>query len=231
VRDEEEVAHLTKVLRLPVGAEVEATDGRGNWCVGRLAAVGSREAAITAETEGYRASHSKRLVLALGALKHGAFDEILPGLVELGVDQIRIFLQEGADRTRIAPKAVDRWARIARQALKQCKRVHLPEIAVHGSLAALLTAVGEEAGLAKLVLEPSADQGLLSALGAGFAPAGATGVVLVVGGEQGLSAGELGALRSQGFIGTSCGDGILRAVTAALAAVAAAALVRGSEPC
>lgn len=226
VRDAEEITHLTKVLRLKAGAEVEATDGRGHWCHGALTEVGGREAQVTATEEGFRPAAAQRIVVCLGALKHGAFDEILPGLVELGADAIHLFLQDGAEKTRLSPKALERWRRIEAQALKQCKRVHLPALETHDSLDALLKGLGG-GGLARLVLAPGADEGLLPALGAAHSRPDGTGVALVVGAEQGLNPKELEALAAQGFKSVHCGDGILRAVTAALAATAAAALVRG----
>ncbi len=229
VRDPEELTHLSKVLRLSVGADVEATDGAGAFCEGVLTEIAKTAAVIAVRAEGFRAAPERKIVLGIGALKHGAFDEILPGLVELGVDAVHLFLQDGADKTRLAPKAVERWHRIAGQALKQCKRVHLPGLTTHTSFAAFLAALaaGPDGRRERLVLAPGANLGLLAALTAAFARQGGAGVTLVVGGEQGLDADELEALQDGGFTPVHCGDGILRAVTAALAAASAATLVRG----
>jgi 16S rRNA U1498 N3-methylase RsmE len=77
-----------------------------------------------------------------------------------------------------------------------------------------------------LVLAPGADTDLLTALAPAYGATG-RGATLVVGAEQGLDAAELAALAGAGFRPAHCGSGILRAVTAVVAATAAAALARG----
>lgn len=228
IRDPEELLHLAKVLRLDAGAAVEVTDGAGAAGSGVLTTIAKSEARVSVDSESFHEASRRGIVLALGALKHGVFDEILPSLVELGVDAVHIFLQEGCEKSRLAPKAVERWERIAGQALKQCKRVHRPRLVTHSSLAAMLATQSIEMPYhSRLVLTPGVDRGLLPALGDALGQEGGAGVVLAIGSEQGLSAMEMQALRGAGFGEVHCGDGILRAVTAALAAVAAAALVRG----
>ena len=50
---------------------------------------------------------------------------------------------------------------------------------------------------------------------------------IAVGGEQGWAEGELKELRRNEFMEAHAGSGILRAVTAAMAATAVSSLVRG----
>ncbi len=219
VDDEDEVTHFGRVLRLEVGCEVEVCDGAGRAAVGTVVEAGKKAFLVLPQVETVAERKTPRLVLALGALKHGALDEILASLVELGIDEVHAFLSEGVDKTRIAPKAVERWQRIATQALKQCKRPFAATVAAHPSLEALLAhlertgSMGPGAG--RFVLAPGASSSLLAASGGAKAA-----IVCVVGSEAGLGEGDRKRLAGAAFVPVHCGESILRAVTAALAAAA-----------
>ena len=134
--------------------------------------------------------------------------------------------QPGADKSRLAPKAVERWQRIALQALKQCKRDFAVQIIVHPDIKTA-AAANQCEGSVRLTLLPDAERGFLDAVMAAHADRATDRVAFAVGGEQGLAPAELDVLGGAGFIPAHCGSGILRAYTAALTATAVAALVRG----
>jgi 16S rRNA (uracil1498-N3)-methyltransferase len=220
---EDEARHAAKILRLQVGDEVEVTNGRGDWAVGRIAELKSSGGRVDAEVERSDPRPPFALGVAVGALKPGDVDDVIPALAEMGVDHVRVFGQDGAAKARLAEKAQARWTRILEQAIKQCKRAWLPELAVFGSVDELIAATA--GGAAKrIVLLPSADATLGELLAAGGSKAAAGGAVeLVIGGEQGFSEREEALLEAGGYRKAALGSYVLRANTAAVAAAAVAA--------
>jgi len=215
----EEAHHLAKVLRLEEGAAVEVTDARGVWALGTVVRIGAKAVAIEATDEFREAAPDVRLAFAIGALKPGAVDDILPALTELGVDTVHVFLQKESAKSRLTDKVAERWQRILVQALKQCKRARLPAIVEHGSLAALLHETAGDAETRRYMLAAGAARPLGELLRQGGP---GRGVLLVAGGEKGLIPDEEAALFEAGFCAASLGPHVLRAVTAAVAAVAVA---------
>ena len=230
----DEAFHLVKVLRLPPGAAVEVFDGAGRVGRGRLA-LGANERQAVVELEQpatLEAPPARRHRLAIGALKPASVDDLLPGLTELGIDEVHIFGQPGSARDRLSPKAEERWQRITVAAAKQCKRAYLPSVHLHADLASMVARL--PAGRSGWVLSPEASRSALAAL----VPAnplawdlaqsrnGPDACTAVVGGEKGLSAAEEERLREAGFTPIRLGAHILRATTAALAIASLLALSR-----
>lgn len=211
--------HLAKVLRLAEGAEVEVANGRGWWAPGRVTAIRGKEVLVAEDELHEVAAAAWPVIFAVGALKPGAVDEILPALTELGVDEVWVFGQEGAAKVRLADKAVERWQRILVAAVKQCKRAWVPELRVFGSIKDMIAAVPQ--GVTRVVLSGETERSLLEV------GQGARGLVMVAGGEKGLDVAEETTLREAGFTEARIGGHVLRAVTAAVAAAAVAAVLRG----
>ncbi|MEN9834447.1 MAG: Ribosomal small subunit methyltransferase [Pseudomonadota bacterium] len=209
----DEAHHFVKVLRLAVNEVVEVTDGQGHWVRGSVSAVTGREVEVQV-IESYRVESPRiMLELAVGALRPGAVDEILPMLCELGVDRIHVFGQHGVAKSRLGPKVHERWNRILVQAIKQCKRPWLPSIQEHESVEALIAAT-TRTGLARLCLDPAAKVVLPRAL----QDFGRSDVLAIVGGEKGFDPRESAVLNEARVVGVQLGSSILRAVTATVAA-------------
>lgn len=206
----EEAFHLKRVLRLNVGDTVEVFDGKGRLATGTLQTVTDKEALITAEPAQISAPPTSQLVLALGALKPSLVDELLPGLVEVGLDELWLWQQEGTDKHRLQDKQLERWQRIIIAATKQSKRVWLPEVRSFASQSALLEHLPSMAFANKYVLSPDGQSSILAA------PLVSGPTLAVVGGERGLEAAETAAFTQRGFQAVSAGPYILRAITAAL---------------
>ncbi|MBM4250543.1 MAG: 16S rRNA (uracil(1498)-N(3))-methyltransferase [Deltaproteobacteria bacterium] len=213
----DEAHHFAKVLRLAIDEIVEVTDGGGRWISGTVTAVTSREVTIRVSQSHQVAPPIIRLELAVGALRHGTVDEILPMLCELGVDRIHVFGQYGVAKSRLGPKVHERWHRILVQSIKQCKRPWLPSVEEHESVDALLTATAglNGADVARFYLDPAATLLMPKALQA----CGTSHVLAIVGGEKGFDPREEAALNEAQVTGVQLGSSILRAVTAAVAAV------------
>jgi 16S rRNA (uracil1498-N3)-methyltransferase len=206
--------HLTKVLRLPVKTEVEVFDGKGWVAWGRVERLSSQSTIVQIEGVLPQRTQQPTITICLGALKSNSCDELLPPLVELGVDVFHLFISEGNARHRGSETAQARWQRILLTAVKQCKRSTIPTIAVWPSCEALLQEATFPADAQRWMLDPESE----TLLGAGIKAQ--TPSVIGVGSEKGLSSMEGTLFREAGFAPVSLGNSILRATTAAIAAVA-----------
>lgn len=218
--DDAEAHHALKVLRLPPGEAVEVMDGMGAVARGTLKPTGKESADVDVIESRTEPAEPAGLELAMGALKPGDLDDILPALVELGMTRISIFINEQSGKSRVAEKSLDRWQRIVDASVKQSKRAWRPEVTAFSSL---------EEWLRALPPQPSADEirwifaepSLLAA--ATTAPLGTPpGRIFMVrglvGSEKGFSPSEVRAALDAGFFPVSLGPHVLRARTAAIAA-------------
>lgn len=213
ILDEDEAEHARKVLKLKVGTEVEFTDGLGTHGRG-LVHQSQKDGVLIAASHVEQMPPAKTLhALALGALKPGDIDEILPALVELGIREIHIFQQQDTAKFRTSDKQTERWDRIVKAAVKQSKQAWLSHVIVHESLEAALIALKPFDN--RLVLDAAAEVPLLDVCDRKKLKTAA-----VVGGERGLNAAELAVCQSLGFTPVKMGPYVLRAKTAAVAVAA-----------
>ncbi len=214
----EDIVHITRVLRLQDGDEIEVADGRGSACLAKLHRIGKDRVEIAVTKEWQQEAPEFKIAIAVGALKPAAVDEMLPHAVELGVDVIVCFGQKNVAKFRLGDEQVERWRRIAKASFKQCKRMWLPEILVLPDLAACFQ---HFSGWRGYVLDADAEAHLLD-------EAPMVGhEVAIIGGERGLDAEELSMATTAGFRRVAIGEHVLRAVTAA--GIATFALARRRE--
>lgn len=220
----DEFFQLTKILRLKIGDEVEAFDARGNSTSGKIVSLSAKEALLEGLPLKKQEIPTSPIIVGLGVLKPGFMDELLPYLVELGADEIHIFLQRGVQKKRIGEKSKVRWDKICLAAVKQCKRAFLPKIQQWASLDDFLKESSFD-GRNKLYLNLEAEIALAADEGNVE-----KGTCLLVGGEIGFSELEIDLMEEHGFKGRKLGAFVLRAITASIAATAiVAAKTRGSH--
>ncbi|HYX38924.1 MAG TPA: RsmE family RNA methyltransferase [Oligoflexus sp.] len=214
--------HLLKVLRLPVGSELEIADGAGHVAQACLTHSGKNEGVFEVLQEDFFAAPAAaaQITLAIGALKPQSADDLLPYLIELGMDGIEVFASQSVDKNRMQDKVRERWDRIATAAMKQCKRPWVPVISWSDGLEVLIHKAAAFPN--RIFLDPEGEQNL-----ARWQPLQAGPTLAVIGSEKGLDADEVLALREQGFVGCRIEGSILRATTAA---IASAALLRQIIP-
>jgi 16S rRNA (uracil1498-N3)-methyltransferase len=140
----------------------------------------------------------------------------LEKLTELGVGRVVPMIAQRTEEhlAKAAAKRVERWRKIAREASQQARRVAPPEIA---DPVALKKAALEEQG-SRIVLAESEEQLSLRAALSGLRAS----LALAFGPEGGWSEAELALFNAGGWKPASLGHTILRAETAAIAAVAVA---------
>ncbi|MCX6126856.1 MAG: RsmE family RNA methyltransferase [Proteobacteria bacterium] len=213
-----ELEHVRKVLKLKVCDRVELMNGEGAVAEGAISEITSHSMEISAEIEWMFACPKINVALAIGALKPADFDETLPSLIELGIGEIHVFQQEDTAGFRTSEKAQDRWKRIILSAAKQSKSAWLPTLYTHGTLSAALKAL--QSFETKIVLDVSGDSNFLE-----YLSAPAKSLVVLIGGERGLSSGELNLCEEAHYHRAKMGGLVLRAKTAAQAAAALVSVV------
>lgn len=207
---EEEWHHILKVLRLSSGAAIEITDGQGWVAQATLDEVGKNKGSLQLSSELFQPKplSQNELVMGLGILKPQGIDEVLPGLVELGVNRLFLIPFLGMDRSRVSDKLLDRWQRQIISASKQAKAAWFPELHVLKSFDAFMD---EAARYQKrYLLDPDGTAEPL--------PAQFLGPVLaVIGSEGGWHETEVEKFSAQGFQKLRLKSNILRATTAVIA--------------
>jgi 16S rRNA (uracil1498-N3)-methyltransferase len=151
-----------------------------------------------------------RLTLAVPVLKGDRSEEVIEAASQLGVSRFVPFTSSRSVARELSATKRERWQKIAREAAETAHRGEIPRIAELVTWDGLFASLG--AG-AVVCWEEAADPHLLD-----VAPAG--DVALVVGPEGGLTAAEIELARGRGAAIASLGTRILRAETAAIAAVA-----------
>lgn len=206
-RDE---ARHARVRRLTLGDAVALFDERGHSCVGAVSAVARDHIAVRVTAVRPPDEHESGLdlTLAIGLLKADKLDWVIEKATELGVTRLQPFASQ---HTLAQPSAArrTRWQQIARAAAKQCGRSRVPLVAPPCDLAAVL-----QAPATRLLLAEHGTTVPLASVDA------AGPLVLIVGAEGGFSAAELAAARAAGAHLIGLGPRILRAETAAVAALA-----------
>lgn len=118
--------HLTRVLRVREGDPLTVGDGAGNWRPCRL---GSEPEPL--EPVRHVPKPMPEVGVAFALIKGGRPELVVQKLTELGVDRIVPFVAERSivqwDPAKAA-KNHERFTRIAREAVMQCRRAWLPRI-------------------------------------------------------------------------------------------------------
>jgi 16S rRNA (uracil1498-N3)-methyltransferase len=212
----EHADHLVRVLRARVGQEFDVAAGS---VVRRGRVVSIAEGRIDFELhEEIPIAVTANLTLLLAIFKFDRMEWAIEKCTELGVSRIVPVVARRTDAhlASASPKRADRWRKIALQASEQSRRSAPPEIA---DPIKLRDAIGLPGALRILLAETEGQTMLRDVLAANKS---ADGVLLAIGPEGGWAEDELQFFAAEGWISASLGSTILRAETAAIAAVAIA---------
>ena len=225
-----DLAHrIARVLRMPAGERVRLFDGSGREVVAVLAGVTAQAVSVRLLDELLPAPPEPRLHLYQALIRPNRFDWLLEKATELGATTLTPVVSERVQvrRSELGPSRAARWARIIVEACEQCGRRTLPELRDPRSFS---EALAEASGVIVLAWETA--RGDAPALGTALrnlqrdgvdAAADGAEVSLFIGPEGGFAVAEVAAARERGVVVVSLGPRILRAETAALAALAVAA--------
>jgi 16S rRNA (uracil1498-N3)-methyltransferase len=217
-------AHLVRVLRARVGQEFDiAANGRVRR--GQITRI-DNERVEFALAEDVPAVAVAEVTLLLAIFKFDRLEWAIEKCTELGAARIvpLIAARTDAHLAAAAEKRVERWRRLARQASEQSRRSTPPEIAAPIKLGREALALeGVRIVLAESERQLMLRDALRSAAGArttaDSTPAPGH-VALAIGAEGGWTNGELKLFADAGWTNASLGNTILRAETAAIAALA-----------
>jgi 16S rRNA (uracil1498-N3)-methyltransferase len=225
----EKLAHQVRdVLHLGMGEQLVLLDNSGDEVLAVVAKSGRAGVEVRAvERRAGQSESPVRVVLCQGLLKSAWFEWILEKGTELGVSTFAPILcrRSMAGLEEAGPSKIQRWQRILQEAAEQCGRARIPELLPIRPLMHALNAIPDDA-LALIPWEEEHDQTLRAALlpylkkDISAAHNDPRTVVVFIGPEGGLMAEEVALAQRHGVQAVSLGTRILRAETAALAAVA-----------
>jgi 16S rRNA (uracil1498-N3)-methyltransferase len=222
-----ELNHLRRVLRLRTEDRVVLFDDAGCEHEGIIRDLSEDRAEIEI-LRPYRVDNESPLqtILALGLTKGEKMDWVVEKATELGVHTILPFFSSYTvpklNERKMAQRS-ERWQKIAVSAAKQCGRARIPKILALTEFRDLLKTVSRDA-LRLLFWEKECEQQLSELKETRTI---ISEVVVTIGPEGGFSAQEAALALDQGFQAVRLGRRILRAETAAVAALAAVQLLWG----
>jgi 16S rRNA (uracil1498-N3)-methyltransferase len=202
--------YLGNVMRLGVGAELLLFDGQSGEWLARIADAGKKRMTLVVERRTHDAEAIPDVWLAFAPIKRAQTDWLVEKATELGVARL---LPVMTQRTVAERVKLERLESIAIEAAEQCGRTRLPDIAEPVTLKQMLSS---RDAARKLYF---ADEGGGEPASEAFRPGPA---LILIGPEGGFTDEERALIRAaRSAVPISLGPRILRAETAALAALAA----------
>lgn len=197
--------YLGNVLRMGEGAELLLFDGESGEWRARIEGAAKKRLVLRVVEQVRPAETLPPLTLAFAPVKRAPVEWLVEKATELGVARLLPVVTQRTVVERLNP---ERLAAIAIEAAEQCGRTRLPVIAPAVKLPALL-----EMHEGMLIF---ADETGGVPMASAVAPGPAT---ILIGPEGGFTPDERTAILAAGAKGVGLGPRILRAETAALAAV------------
>ena len=208
--------HLSRVLRAHIGQQFEIATPTGVR-LGEIVEIepGRVVFSTTVLSESSSAQSSSTIHLYLAIFKFDRFEWAIEKCTELGVKRIvpMIARRTDAHLATAAEKRVERWQRIAHEAAQQSRRETAPEI---DNPIKLEVQVPRVQGKRIVLSELEHQQRLADLIG------NDSELSLAIGPEGGWTGAELAVFTQSEWIAASLGSTILRAETAAIAALAIA---------
>lgn len=236
LENKDDLHHLRKVLRARPGMELDISDGdcwEYKTCLEEL----TEDCATLKilDKQKFATEPATSVTLYQGVPKASKMETVIQKTVEMGVDTIVPVFME---RTVVVEKGnfgkkLERWNKIAAEAVKQCKRGLIPRVTESYDVDKMLAELPNY----DLIICPYENEDGLTikdflraapppaAVQPGLESTGRTGpqalrVALIIGPEGGFSEGEIEKLKAAGAATVTLGKTILRTETAGLAALA-----------
>jgi len=212
--DTAQANYLGNVMRLGEGAELLVFNGHSGEWLARIAEAGKKRMTLSVERRTREQEAIPDVWLAFAPVKRAQTDWLVEKATELGVAKLIPVMTRRTIAERVK---LERLEAIAIEAAEQCGRTRLPAIDKPIQLQELLKSVGRTLYFA----DEGGGEPAASAFEAGP-------VVILVGPEGGFTDEERAAIRAApNAVPVSLGPRILRAETAALAALASYMAVAG----
>ncbi|MFZ1772699.1 MAG: 16S rRNA (uracil(1498)-N(3))-methyltransferase [Rhizobiaceae bacterium] len=212
--------YLMHVLRLEEGAELLAFNGRDGEFLVRITSLGKKAVRVAVVEQTRPQPVPPDLLFCFAPLKVGRLDYLIQKAVEMGAGIIQPVLTQHTQNTRVS---VEKMQANALEAAEQCGILAVPEVREPAKFAELLAGWDP---MRRLVFcdESAETNNPLPALSA----ISESRLGLLIGPEGGFSDAERASLRQKSFVtAIPLGPRILRADTAAVAALAVLQAVKG----
>jgi len=220
--DRDRAHYLQHVLRLREGASILLFNGReGEWRA-EIAAASKKGLALSVVENVRAQTVAPDILYAFAPLKHARLDYMIQKAVEMGAARLAPVITQHTQAQRVN---LERMRANAIEAAEQCGVLHVPAIEPETKLARFLETLDEN----RLLVFCDEDAGVSDPVAALRATAPSRDRIAVLIGPEGGFASEERALilRRKNIARISLGPRILRADTAAVAALTAAQIALG----
>ena len=214
--EDEELHHITRVMRKSVGYELSFTDGKGRLFRGVITQLDKRSGRVSITSSSERSERPIQITVLTALTKNvkrieWAFEK----LTELGVSNIVPLICKRSERDKIP---MERVRKILIAAMKQSERLWIPELQAPVPMTKAVTA--DFGTSVKYVCYRSPDSVQLAAH-----YTKGHNVVCLIGPEGDFTDEELQMASDNGFIALSLGEKRLRTETASVTLVAGVHLI------
>jgi len=220
--DSDQAHYLRAVLRQGIGDELLVFNGQDGEWLARIAAITKSTASVVPVRQTRGQTQDIDLHLLFAPIKRARIDAMIEKAVELGVSALQPVITR---RTIVSRLNLDRLNAHAREAAEQTERLTLPSVHEPRPLETVLRDWPDNRRL--LFCDETGSAPSLGVVLQGVEPCAQSWAVLI-GPEGGFDPYELDLLRAFPFVTpVSLGPRVLRADTAALAALAVFQALRG----
>lgn len=218
ISDKENFHHIAKVLRAKIGETLLLVDENQIQYTVTVKSIDSKSI-TTKVVDTQKSNHTLGLQLYLvqSVLKTDAQNIVVQKATELGVKGIiPIITDNSVIKPSVVDAKIDKWQKIANEAVKQCERVDFLTVEKRTSLKDFLENKDFEIKIACVERD---DTTTLKACLKHLDVMPDTKIAVIIGPEGGFSAAELALLNASDIHRVSLGRLILRAETAAVSAL------------
>jgi 16S rRNA (uracil1498-N3)-methyltransferase len=214
--DRSQANYLGNVMRLNLGGELLLFDGQSGEWLAKVAKAGRKTMTLVVERKTREPETIPDLWLAFAPVKRAQTDWLVEKATELGAARLIPVMTQ---RTVVDRVRLDRLQAITIEAAEQCGRTRLPEIAEPMALKSFLES--RDPGRRLYFADEAGGERAADAFQSGAA-------AILTGPEGGFTDEERASIRAApNAVAISLGPRILRAETAALAALAAYMAIAG----
>jgi 16S rRNA (uracil1498-N3)-methyltransferase len=211
----EQARYLALVMRRSVGDEVQVFNGRDGEWLARVQSITKRAVSLEFIEQTKTQPSASQLELAIAMVKRSPLETIVEKATELGVGRIQLL---STKRTNSDHSNLNRLALIATEAAEQCGRMDVPEVKPPMGLSDWLNGLAEQQKL--LFCDETGGAAAASVLQDLSDHSRSAAWSILIGPEGGFDPWERSEILScPGSFGVSLGPRILRADTAAIAAL------------
>jgi 16S rRNA (uracil1498-N3)-methyltransferase len=218
-----QAAHLSRVLRAEPGMEADVVAG-GHVFHAEIAAVSADEVRFNLVAE-VQADPALPITLVMAIYKFDHMEWAIEKATELGVAAIAPVIAQRTEKhlAQAAEKRAERWRRIAHEAAQQSRRSDVPLIHPPAPLASRIRATSEAVRIVLAEQERTTTLSQLMAEAIETAGSEMPSLEIAIGPVGGWAPAEEALFDANGWRAVTLGPRILRAETAAIAALSVVA--------